>query len=178
MTDKYYQIARCFRDEGGRKDRQPEFTQIDLEMGFVSGGVVQGGGEDGWRIGGSEVRKVVEGMVGRIWKEVKGEDVLGEKGRFEVMQYREAMERFGSDKPDLRFGLEVSCSRSPDALRRREVDELTLFSFPFSSRRQRLICPRLLKPPSRKRSRPSMCSCNPRSGPLQDCSQRARSLRR
>lgn len=62
---------------------------------------------DGWRIGGGEVRKVVEGMVGKIWKEVKGEDVLGKEGRFRVLKYREAMERFGSDKPDLRFGLEV-----------------------------------------------------------------------
>ncbi|KAL7409004.1 tRNA synthetases class II-domain-containing protein [Mrakia frigida] len=107
VTDKYYQIARCFRDEGGRKDRQPEFTQIDLEMGFVSGGVVDGKESDGWRIGGGEVRKVVEGMVGKIWKEVKGEDVLGKEGRFRVLKYREAMERFGSDKPDLRFGLEL-----------------------------------------------------------------------
>ena len=78
-------------------------------MGFVSGGVVDSAkGGDGWRIGGGEVRKVVEGMVGKIWREVKGEDVLGEDGRFRVMRYKEAMERFGSDKPDLRFGLEVS----------------------------------------------------------------------
>jgi aspartyl-tRNA synthetase len=93
LTDKYFQIAKCFRDEGGRKDRQPEFTQIDLEMGFVSGGVAEGDKEGGWKIGGKEVRRVVEGLMGTIWKQVEGIDVLGPNGEFGVMSYQEAMER-------------------------------------------------------------------------------------
>lgn len=119
-VDKYYQIARCFRDEDGRKDRQPEFTQIDLEMAFVGWGDGQDVG-DGWRIGGREVKHVVEGLVGKIWKDVLGVDV-GEK--FRVMRYADAMAKvrwlvlhwvvaderlkYGSDKPDTRFGLEAS----------------------------------------------------------------------
>ncbi|KAI0080743.1 aspartyl-tRNA synthetase [Panus rudis PR-1116 ss-1] len=102
-VDKYYQIARCFRDEDGRKDRQPEFTQVDLEMAWVSWGS-QEPAQDGWRIGGCEVRNVIERVVRRIWSKV--EDVeLPE--RFRVMTYSEAMARFGSDKPDVRFGLEI-----------------------------------------------------------------------
>lgn len=85
--DKYYQIARCFRDEDGRKDRQPEFTQIDLEMAYVSWGDDL---QDGWRIGGNEIRLTVEGLLRRIWKEVEGVD-LGDV--FPVMTYEEAMSR-------------------------------------------------------------------------------------
>ncbi|OXB34328.1 aspartate-tRNA ligase [Cryptococcus neoformans] len=103
---KYYQIAKCFRDEDGRRDRQPEFTQIDLEMGFVSGAAEQPRGEgemrSTWAIGGQEVREVVEGMIKKIWKEVKGVDL---EGWFRVMPYEVAMDVYGSDKPDTRFDM-------------------------------------------------------------------------
>lgn len=91
--DRYFQIARCFRDEDLRLDRQPEFTQIDVEMSFA----VQ-----------DDVFTVIEGLIFRIWKEVLGID-LREKyptGRFPRMKYEESMRRFGNDKPDLRFGME------------------------------------------------------------------------
>lgn len=87
--DKYYQIARCFRDEDGRKDRQPEFTQIDLEMAYVSWSQSEDH-EGGWRIGGSELRITVEGLLRRIWKEVEGIDL---DDSFPVMTYVEAMSR-------------------------------------------------------------------------------------
>jgi aspartyl-tRNA synthetase len=120
-VDKYYQIARCFRDEDGRKDRQPEFTQIDLEMAFVGWGDGTDVG-DGWRIGGREVKNVVEGLIRKIWKEVLGVEL---EEQFRVMRYADAMAKasmhqplvlakaewwtqYGSDKPDTRFGLEVS----------------------------------------------------------------------
>ncbi|OWZ33872.1 aspartate-tRNA ligase [Cryptococcus neoformans AD2-60a] len=103
---KYYQIAKCFRDEDGRRDRQPEFTQIDLEIGFVSGAAEQPRGEgemrSTWAIGGQEVREVVEGMIKKIWKEVKGVDL---EGWFRVMPYEVAMDVYGSDKPDTRFDM-------------------------------------------------------------------------
>lgn len=108
-VDRYYQLARCFRDEDGRKDRQPEFTQVDLEMAWVSWGDAEdpvksttAGG--GWRIGGREVREVVEKIVRDVWSKTEGVDLPRE---FEVMTYDEAMGRYGSDKPDLRFGLQV-----------------------------------------------------------------------
>lgn len=107
-VDKYYQLARCFRDEDGRKDRQPEFTQIDMEMAFVSWGegadAANRSGTDQWRIGGHEVRDVVEKLVRTIWSKVRGVEL---PERFKVMTYSEAMSRFGSDKPDTRFGYEV-----------------------------------------------------------------------
>ncbi|KAF8524729.1 tRNA synthetases class II-domain-containing protein [Gautieria morchelliformis] len=102
-VDKYYQIARCFRDEDGRKDRQPEFTQIDLEMAYVSWGQ-DGDHGGGWRIGGNEIRTAVEGLLHQIWKDVEG---IHLHAGFPVMTYNEAMSRFGSDKPDTRFSLEI-----------------------------------------------------------------------
>ncbi|KAF7985215.1 hypothetical protein HWV62_7846 [Athelia sp. TMB] len=107
-VDRYFQLARCFRDEDGRKDRQPEFTQIDLEMAFVSwGGIAPDAsvGSDQWRIGGSEVRDVVEGIIRKVWQQMEG---ISLEDRFRVMTYYNAMTRYGSDKPDIRFGLELS----------------------------------------------------------------------
>ena len=87
--DRYFQIARCFRDEDLRADRQPEFTQIDTEMSFVT--------ED-------DVIRMHEGFLKFMFKEFHGIDLGGD---FIRMPYAEAMERFGSDKPDLRFGFEL-----------------------------------------------------------------------
>ncbi|KAI0254287.1 tRNA synthetases class II-domain-containing protein, partial [Lactifluus subvellereus] len=102
-VDRYYQLARCFRDEDGRKDRQPEFTQIDLEMAFVSWGDPNPE-VDPWRIGGHEVRDVVEVLIRSIWAQI---EKVSLPDRFRVMTYHDAMRRFGSDKPDTRFGLEI-----------------------------------------------------------------------
>ncbi|KAG5730000.1 Aspartyl-tRNA synthetase [Termitomyces sp. T112] len=107
-VDRYFQLAKCFRDEDGRKDRQPEFTQIDLEMSFVSWGPHESRevqSSNVWRIGGSEVRDMVETLIQQIWQQVEG---ISLPSNFPVMTYHEAMTRFGSDKPDTRFGLEVS----------------------------------------------------------------------
>ena len=89
--DRYYQLAKCFRDEDLRANRQPEFTQIDLEMSFV---------EDE-----TDVMYTVEGLIKKIFKETLNLD-LGE-GHFKTMTYDEGMNRFGSDKPDTRFGMEL-----------------------------------------------------------------------
>lgn len=86
--DRYFQIARCFRDEDLRADRQPEFTQIDIEMSFIDR---------------DDIVKMNEGLLRLLWKEFKGVDV----GDVPKMSYQEAMDRFGSDKPDTRFGMEI-----------------------------------------------------------------------
>ncbi|KAJ7937263.1 hypothetical protein B0H13DRAFT_2302978 [Mycena leptocephala] len=105
--DKYFQIAKCFRDEDGRKDRQPEFTQIDLEMAFVSWGeqkTSNSARSNVWRIGGTEVRDVIETLVRQIWQDIEGIELAQ---KFKVMTYYEAMKLYGSDKPDTRFGLKI-----------------------------------------------------------------------
>ncbi|KAF8211353.1 tRNA synthetases class II-domain-containing protein [Mycena galopus ATCC 62051] len=103
-VDKYFQIAKCFRDEDGRKDRQPEFTQIDLEMAFVSWGESTSARSNAWRIGGTEVRDVIETLVRKIWQDIEGIEL---PSKFKVMTYSEAMKLYGSDKPDTRFGLKI-----------------------------------------------------------------------
>lgn len=87
--DRYIQIARCFRDEDLRSDRQPEFTQIDLEMSFVDM---------------DDVLAIQEGYLKKLFHDIKGVDI---KLPLRRMSYQDAMERFGSDKPDLRFGFEL-----------------------------------------------------------------------
>ncbi|KAI9067615.1 hypothetical protein FKP32DRAFT_1672906 [Trametes sanguinea] len=123
-VDRYFQLARCFRDEDGRKDRQPEFTQVDLEMAWVSWGKERATGEalsqsepDPWRVGGHEVRDIVETIIRRIWKKIESVEL---EDRFRVMTYNEAMGRYGCDKPDLRFGLEIQdiTSHLPQPLRK------------------------------------------------------------
>lgn len=105
-VDKYFQIAKCFRDEAGRKDRQPEFTQIDLEMAFVSWGEQHPSSRSNtWRIGGAEVREVIETIVRKIWQDVEGIELAE---TFKVMTYHEAMKLYGTDKPDTRFGLKIT----------------------------------------------------------------------
>ena len=87
--DRYYQITKCFRDEDLRADRQPEFTQIDIETSFM---------------GEQDIRDMFQGMISNIFKTVLNTDL----GEFPVMAYSEAMHRFGSDKPDLRVNLEFT----------------------------------------------------------------------
>ncbi|UZJ56603.1 hypothetical protein CBS101457_005923 [Exobasidium rhododendri] len=109
VTDRYFQIAKCFRDEDGRKDRQAEFTQIDLEMGFLSGGDGAREADKEWRIGGQEIKRIIEGLIVAIWRaagKMEEADQLGRRG-FAIVKYDEAMSRFGSDKPDLRYGMEL-----------------------------------------------------------------------
>ena len=88
--DRYYQIAKCFRDEDLRANRQPEFTQVDMELSFVE--------QD-------DVMALNEGLIARVFKEVVGVDVQLPIKR---MTFKDAMEKYGSDKPDLRFGMEIT----------------------------------------------------------------------
>ncbi|MBV9463076.1 MAG: aspartate--tRNA ligase [Verrucomicrobiae bacterium] len=87
-VERYFQIARCFRDEDLRADRQPEFTQIDLEMSFVQS---------------DDVMRLVEGLLKKVWKDL----LKVELKDFPRLTYREAMDRFGSDKPDTRYAMEL-----------------------------------------------------------------------
>lgn len=87
--DRYIQLARCFRDEDLRADRQPEFTQIDMELSFASM---------------EEIMEINEGLFKRLFSEVLGKEL---ETPFEKMTYADAMNRFGSDKPDVRFGMEI-----------------------------------------------------------------------
>ena len=88
--DRYFQIVKCFRDEDLRADRQPEFTQLDMEMSFVQR---------------EDVMQVVEGMISVLFKELKGIEL---KCPFPRLTWNQAMSRYGSDKPDIRFGLEMT----------------------------------------------------------------------
>jgi aspartyl-tRNA synthetase len=87
--DRYFQIVRCFRDEDLRADRQPEFTQIDVEMSFIDE---------------EDIFRVMEGLMATIFKEVLGREI---KTPFPRMTFQTAMEKYGSDKPDIRFGMEI-----------------------------------------------------------------------
>ncbi len=87
--DRYFQIARCFRDEDLRADRQPEFSQIDIETSFLDE---------------EDLFPILEGMMQKLWKKILNVEI---KTPFMRMDYKEAMNRFGSDKPDIRFGLEL-----------------------------------------------------------------------
>ncbi|HNU98780.1 MAG: aspartate--tRNA ligase [Verrucomicrobia bacterium] len=87
--ERYFQLAKCFRDEDLRADRQPEFTQIDIEMSFIDR---------------EDIYATIEGLLSRIWKRALNRDLATP---FRRLPFREALDRFGSDKPDLRFGLEL-----------------------------------------------------------------------
>ena len=88
--DRYYQVARCFRDEDSRKDRQPEFTQLDMEMSFVEE---------------KDIQDTIEGMLAHVWEGIYGKKL---QIPFRRISYKEAMWSYGSDKPDLRFGLKLN----------------------------------------------------------------------
>ena len=141
--DRYFQIVKCFRDEDFRADRQPEFTQIDLEMSFVDE---------------EDIRQIVEGLVTTVMNEVLDENL---KLPFPIISYDEAMNRYGSDKPDIRFDLSlidfsIYTERSnletlqtadvvkaiiipkADSFSRKVIDELTLFVKEFSSQEKKI----------------------------------------
>ncbi len=120
--DRYYQVARCFRDEDLRADRQPEFTQLDMEFAFV---------------GERDVQDFVEDMIRRIFKEVVDVDLAAE---FPRMTYYEAMKRYGSDKPDLRISLELV--DVADAVRH---TEFKVFAGPAKDPAGRVACLRVPK---------------------------------
>ncbi len=88
--DKYMQIVRCFRDEDPRADRQAEFTQLDVEMSFIDV---------------ENITSIMEGLLRRMWKEILGNDI---PNPIRQMEYDEAMDKYGSDRPDLRFGMQLT----------------------------------------------------------------------
>jgi len=88
---RYFQVAKCFRDEDQRADRQPEFTQLDLEMSFATG---------------TDVMNCVENLIKRLWKTMLCTELSAKP--FSIMSYEDAMATYGSDKPDIRLGMEVS----------------------------------------------------------------------
>jgi len=141
--DRYFQIVRCFRDEDLRSDRQPEFTQIDVEMSFVT---VQ------------DIQKTMEGLMAHIFQEVVG---INLEHPFPILTYDDAMSRYGADKPDIRFGMELKDVTEPlknssfqvfrDAVEgkgaikainvkggssfsRKEIDELTHFVYAYGAK--------------------------------------------
>ncbi|MDR1494154.1 MAG: aspartate--tRNA ligase [Planctomycetaceae bacterium] len=142
--DRYFQVARCFRDEDLRADRQPEFTQLDVEMSFVEM---------------EDIITIMDGLVARLCKEIRGENLTLPIPR---MTYDEAMERFGHDSPDLRFGMElidvtdlakesefrvfkepatnggrvrgINVKNAADNYSRKDIDELTEFAKAFGAK--------------------------------------------